>query len=476
MAYFLSPIGNAQMLSNAGIPLSGGKIYTYFAGTSTAAATFTDSTSGTQQANPIILNTLGLPASPIWLLGGFPLKFAIYDSSNVLQRTVDNISGVNDISASASEWVDSGLTPTYISATQFSVMGDQTGTFLVNRRVKTKNTSGFVYGRITASSYSSVTTVTVLNDSGVLDSGLSTVAYSFISGTPSSVPYNLYAGAGSNSDITALTALATVPASISNTWTNGVRQTVLSGAVDTNGFAAFGGSTGSTTVTASSVLVVTAANGVSNRTGSTTNPSWTSLSTNGTMYLGLTVNADGTCTPFSTILAPTYQWGGTFSVTNNQRTFNIQAMQMQVGNGSTAAQSYDVFVGEVTVAGAVVTAITWYALMGRYVSQNYGLALSTLYSNNHNIGVVPRLQRTVLVNTTTDLGYAVGDEVDGFGTHISNNTAVGFSPMLRYKTILVNTSVSGGSGIVIVKNDGTFGVSAITLASWKLKSYVDRGW
>ena len=52
-------------------------------------------------------------------------------------------------------------------------------------------------------------------------------------------------------------AYATVP----------VRQTVLSGGVDSNGFASFGGSTGTATVTASTILIATAANGASNRTG-----------------------------------------------------------------------------------------------------------------------------------------------------------------------------------------------------------------
>lgn len=194
-SYYLSPIANDQQVNSAGAPLSGGKIYTYLAGTSTASATYTDNTGATPQANPIILNSLGLPASPIWLLGGFPLKFIIKDSSDALIRTIDNISGVNDTSSTASEWTSSGLTPTYISATSFSVVGDQTAIFQVNRRVRTTNTGGLIYGRITASVFAStITTVTVINDTGSIDSGLSAVAYGFLSYSPSSVPYALYAG------------------------------------------------------------------------------------------------------------------------------------------------------------------------------------------------------------------------------------------------------------------------------------------
>lgn len=226
MSYFLAPIGNDQQCDANGNPLSGGKIYTYLAGTSTASPTFTDSTSGTQQANPIILNSLGLPASPIWVLGGFPLKFVIKDSADTAIRTVDNVSGINDTTTNASEWTDSGFTPTYISATTFSVPGDQTATLQVNRRVRTRNTSGYIYSRISASVYGSVTTVTVVNDSGMLDSGLSSVAYGFLSYSPSSIPYNLYQSVGDSSQT--LSKIQSISASVgSSTLTISASATVL---------------------------------------------------------------------------------------------------------------------------------------------------------------------------------------------------------------------------------------------------------
>ena len=255
-----------------------------------------------------------------------------------------------------------------------------------------------------------------------------------------------------------------------------VRQTVLSGGVDSNGFASFGGSTGAATVTASTTLIATAANGASNRTGSIVNPSWTGLSTNGTMYLGLTVNADGTCTPFSTTLAPNYQWGGTFSTTANQRTFNIQQMQMQVGNGSTAAQSYDVFVGEVTVASGVVSAIVWYALMGRYVSSFTATlpAIATAVSFNHNIGTNElRSGRFIIECTTADAGFAVGDRLDcvngGGGANLIVNIAANW-------TSKVVAFCSGGlaSNVFAVLNKTTGAYVALTAASWKYRAAIAR--
>ena len=252
-----------------------------------------------------------------------------------------------------------------------------------------------------------------------------------------------------------------------------VRQTVLSGAVDSNGFSSFGGSTGSTTVTAATTLVATAANGVTNRTGSIVNPSWTGLSTNGTMYLGLTVNADGTCTPFSTTLAPTYQWGGTFSTTANQRTFNIQQMQMQNGNGSTAAQSYDMFVGEVTVAANVVSAIVWYALMGRYDS-GYTATLpstGTSFSKNHNLGLQPVIRELRVKCTTADSGFSVGDEITPYTSSPSQ-----YAPFTPSTTSLVIQAVTGTNVgfAAYTKLSGSY--ATLTAASWSYKFTAQRGW
>lgn len=190
MAYFLSPLGNSQFIDANGDPLVGGKIYTYLAGSTTPTATYTSNTGATPQANPIILNSLGVPASPIWLAEGISYKFVVKDAADVTLPGLggDNIEGVNDAATSASEWVASGYVPTYLSATSFSVPGDQTDTLSVGRRLQTRNTSGLVYSRISASVFGAVTTVTVVNDGATLDAGLSTVAYGLASSTNPSLP------------------------------------------------------------------------------------------------------------------------------------------------------------------------------------------------------------------------------------------------------------------------------------------------
>lgn len=99
MAVNLSPVGGvaAQFFDNSGNVLTGGKIYTYLAGTTTPATTYNTSAGSIFQPNPIILNASGrVPGSgEIWLLDGISYKFVLTDSNDVLIATYDNITGIN---------------------------------------------------------------------------------------------------------------------------------------------------------------------------------------------------------------------------------------------------------------------------------------------------------------------------------------------------------------------------------------------
>lgn len=239
MSVFLSPIGNEQQESDTGAPLSGGMIYTYLAGTSTPATTWTTNSGLVAHANPIILNTLGLPnsaSSAIWLTSGIAYKFQIFNSLGVLQRTVDNISGIGNNPASASEWVLFNAPPTYINANSFSVVGDQTNIFQVLRRVQGQNTGGTSYGTVLSSAFlAGITTVTLINTSGVLDSGLSAVSYGLLSAINPSVPAT-YAKSGANSDITSLLAITAINglASINGSSISGFRNRIINGGFPVN--------------------------------------------------------------------------------------------------------------------------------------------------------------------------------------------------------------------------------------------------
>jgi len=99
MAVNLSPVGGvaAQFFNNDGTVLSGGKLNTYTAGTTTPATTYTNSGGTIAHSNPIIFNSAGrVPASgEIWLTDGITYKFVLTDANNVLIATYDNISGIN---------------------------------------------------------------------------------------------------------------------------------------------------------------------------------------------------------------------------------------------------------------------------------------------------------------------------------------------------------------------------------------------
>jgi hypothetical protein len=104
MAVNLSPVGGvaAQFFTNTGAVLTGGKIYTYAAGTTTPATTFTSSNGAVPWTNPIVLDAAGRVPSggEIWLTDGISYKFILRDSNDVLIATYDNITGINSNSVS----------------------------------------------------------------------------------------------------------------------------------------------------------------------------------------------------------------------------------------------------------------------------------------------------------------------------------------------------------------------------------------
>jgi hypothetical protein len=99
MAVSLSPIGGAgwQFFDNNGAPLTGGKLYTYAAGTTTPQATYTTNSGSTAHANPIILDSAGRVSAggQIWLTVGLSYKFVLKTSVDVQIWSADNITGIS---------------------------------------------------------------------------------------------------------------------------------------------------------------------------------------------------------------------------------------------------------------------------------------------------------------------------------------------------------------------------------------------
>jgi hypothetical protein len=89
----------AQFFDNNGDMLSGGKLYSYAAGTTTPQTTYTSASGSTAHTNPIILNSAGRVATgEIWLTATQTYKFVLYTTTNVLIATWDNIDSITPAS------------------------------------------------------------------------------------------------------------------------------------------------------------------------------------------------------------------------------------------------------------------------------------------------------------------------------------------------------------------------------------------
>ena len=109
MSLNLSPISNFQQWFNTqGVILVGGLVYTYAAGTTTPIATYTTPQGNIPNANPIQLDSTGSPPQEIWLTGGQVYKFVVTDKANNVIQTIDNVSGINDLTLPSS--ITSGTT------------------------------------------------------------------------------------------------------------------------------------------------------------------------------------------------------------------------------------------------------------------------------------------------------------------------------------------------------------------------------
>jgi hypothetical protein len=99
-----------------GLPLVGGQLFTFQAGTSFQQATFTDASLTTPNTNPVILNAFGEAA--VWLSPGQAYKFNLFDSqgNQMPGYPVDNINGSVAFSGIASNLIPS-ITNTFTLGT-----------------------------------------------------------------------------------------------------------------------------------------------------------------------------------------------------------------------------------------------------------------------------------------------------------------------------------------------------------------------
>ena len=109
MAVLLSPVGvGQQYFDNNGVPLAGGLIYTYQAGTSTPLATYTDNGGITANANPIVLDSAGRVPYEIWMFTGYSYKFVIQSATATSIQTLDNLYPILQNSPASAPAIPSG--------------------------------------------------------------------------------------------------------------------------------------------------------------------------------------------------------------------------------------------------------------------------------------------------------------------------------------------------------------------------------
>lgn len=93
------------------------------------------------------------------------------------------------------QYIDQDFTPTYISATTFSVPGNQTSAIHADRRIKifdaTAGAATVLYATVVTASFTTVTTIQISADAGQLTASLSSFALAILSKMNDSLPRNL---------------------------------------------------------------------------------------------------------------------------------------------------------------------------------------------------------------------------------------------------------------------------------------------
>jgi hypothetical protein len=123
MTVTLAPLAKQQFNQN-GVPLAGGKLFTYNAGTTTKALTYTDSTGDTPNTNPIILDSNG--QCGVWLLPTNAYKFVLSPSTDTDPPTnpfwtVDNVTtGQGAAVGNMTDEKGSGGTPGFVANVDFT--------------------------------------------------------------------------------------------------------------------------------------------------------------------------------------------------------------------------------------------------------------------------------------------------------------------------------------------------------------------
>ena len=127
-----------QFFTDSGVPLAGGKLYTYAAGTTTPLAAYTTSSGSIAHTNPIILDSAGrVPGGEIWLTAA-QYKFTLQDSTGALIATYDNIGGIGAASYQVQNFTGTGSQTVFTLST--ASLGENFTFVYINGVYQQKNT------------------------------------------------------------------------------------------------------------------------------------------------------------------------------------------------------------------------------------------------------------------------------------------------------------------------------------------------
>ncbi len=117
MTTTLSPSPKMQFFTAAGVPLVGGKLFTYASGTTVPLATYTDSTGVTANANPVILDSRG--EANVWF---GPSRYTL-----LLKDSLDNLiwtaAGVNSSPSAQSPTIIAAAGQTVFTVQEYGLGG-----------------------------------------------------------------------------------------------------------------------------------------------------------------------------------------------------------------------------------------------------------------------------------------------------------------------------------------------------------------
>jgi len=443
-----------QALDNLGNPLSGGLLYTYSAGTTTPYSTWTDSTLGTPNANPIILNSAGRPPNEIWF-DSSSYKFVLMDSAFNTLGTWDGLVGTAGPAGSTPVISGTSLTSQTIGTGSFTFVTQANIAWVVGQWVTVSYSttpSNYFYGQITAYSGTSLTVnVTVIGGSGTYASWV--ISISGVRGATGSPG----AGSGTVTSVAVATANGFAGSVATSTTTPNITISCNSiGILQGNGTAISAITVGSGlsfsggTLTASSSAggTVTSVSGSGGGTGLTLTGG--PITTSGTLALGGILNISNGGTGASTAsgainaLLPS-QTGNSGNILTTNGTSSSW-----VAPGSSGTVTSVSVVSANGLAGTVATATTTPAI-----------TLSTTVTG------ITKGNGTALSAATAGTDYSVGTSALGTGI-VKTTTATGaltVAVAADFPTLNQNTTgTAGGLSGTALTGDVTSVGNATTIA------------